>query len=100
MTARLVATAAIRKVQPITSSGCLQRSFQNVAEWLGDDKWRAAWGMRAMPEKVKADWTAFLDQHREWTLPDVIKKLENLQSEFERARALQATKRRGSRGRH
>jgi hypothetical protein len=64
-----------------------QRPFQNIAEWLGEegDKWRRICGMRAMPEKIKADWAAFLDQHREWTLPDVIKKLESLQSEFEKA---------------
>jgi hypothetical protein len=74
----------------------LQRPFRNVAEWLGDDKWRRCWGMRAMPEKFKADWSTFLDQHREWIQPDVIKKLESLQSEFEQARASQATKRRGS----
>jgi Protein of unknown function (DUF3102) len=62
----------------------LQRPFQNVAEWLGEegDKWRASCGMRAMPDRVKADWAAFLDQHRDWTLPDAIKKLESLQNEF------------------
>jgi hypothetical protein len=79
----------------------LQRPFQNVAEWLGEegDKWRQNY-MKPMPEKVKADWTAFLDQHREWTQPDVIEKLKSLESEFEQARASQATRRRGSKRAH
>jgi hypothetical protein len=72
----------------------LQRPFQNVTEWLGDegDKWRMAQGMKAVPEQVKTDWTTFLDQHREWTAPDVVKKLESLQTEFNQARAAQAMK--------
>ena len=28
-----------------------------------------------MPDKVKADWSAFLDQHRDWTLPERSKNL-------------------------
>jgi hypothetical protein len=63
----------------------LQRPFQNVAEWLGDegDGFRRCYGMRAMPEQVRTDWAAFLDQHRDdWTLPEAIKKLESLQSEW------------------
>jgi hypothetical protein len=77
----------------------LQRPFQNVTEWLGDegDKWRMVQGMKAVPEQVKADWATFLDQHHEWTVPDVVKKLESLQSEFEQARRSQPRKQRAKR---
>ena len=62
----------------------LQHQFQNVAEWLGPegDKWRGA-----SSEKFKTDWVAFLDQHRNWTLPDVVNTLRSLQSEFEAEKA-------------
>jgi hypothetical protein len=67
----------------------LQRPFQNVAEWLGEegDKWRRALGMRAMPDQLKTDWLAFLIQHRDWTLPEAVKKFESLQSEWEQGLA-------------
>lgn len=67
----------------------LQRPFQNVAEWLGEegDLYRSRCRMQVMPETFKAAWAIFLDQHRDWTLPDAIKKLEGLQSEFVAARA-------------
>jgi hypothetical protein len=67
----------------------LQRPFQNVAEWLGEegDKWRAVQRMPAMPESCKTDCAVFLDQHRGWTLPDVVNKLRSLQSEFEAEKA-------------
>jgi hypothetical protein len=77
----------------------LQRPFQNVAEWLGEegDKWRiGCCGMGATPDSVKRDWALFLDQHRDWKLPDAVKKLESLQGEFAQAKALR--KRRSARG--
>jgi ParB-like chromosome segregation protein Spo0J len=64
-------------------------TFRSVADWLGDegDRFRQRnWYPRPiMPEQVKADWAAFLDQHRDWTLPEAIKKLESLQSEWVQA---------------
>jgi hypothetical protein len=73
--------------------------FHSVADWLGEEgnKRRLGWGMKAMPEQFKTDWAAFLDQHREWTLPDVVKKLESLQSEFEQAVRSQPRKQRAKR---
>jgi len=78
----------------------LQRPFQNVAEWLGEegDKWRITCGMRATPDSEKRDWAVFLDQHRNWTVPEAIKKLESLQGEFEQATASRKPRRRGRRG--
>ena len=63
----------------------LQRPFQNVAELLSDegDKWRKNYGMRSPSEKFKANWAAFLAQHRDRTVPDVIKELEALQTRVE-----------------
>jgi hypothetical protein len=65
----------------------LQRPFQNVAEWLGEegDKFRRySLGSRPVSEQFKADWAAFLAQNRDRTLPDVIKELEDLQKRGER----------------
>ena len=31
----------------------LQRPFQSVSDWMGDDKWRKAQCMRPIPEAVK-----------------------------------------------
>ena len=43
--------------------------------------------MAAMPESYKTGWAAFLDQHRGWTLPDVVNKLQSLQGEFAETKA-------------
>lgn len=77
----------------------LQRPFQNVAEWLGPegDKFRQRCGMRAVSDSCKTSWAAFRDLHRDWTLPDAIKKLESLQSEFIAARARLKPQRQGRR---
>jgi hypothetical protein len=39
----------------------LQRPFQNVAEWLGEEgeKFRAQWRMRQISEAFKTDWLTF-----------------------------------------
>ncbi len=44
----------------------LQRPFQNVAEWLGDEgeKCRTRWGMRRMPEALKTEWSRFAAKRR------------------------------------
>jgi hypothetical protein len=75
--------------------------FQSVADWLGEegDRRRRGWGMREIPKRVKGDWVAFLEQHRDWTLPDVIKKLESLQNEFVQALASQKLRKRRGRAR-
>jgi hypothetical protein len=67
----------------------LQRPFQNVAEWLGEEgnKFCNSIGMKPMPETFKASWAAFLTAHRDWNLTDVRKEFEVLQQQFEQARA-------------
>jgi hypothetical protein len=39
----------------------LQRPFQNVAEWLGEEgeTFRAQWRMRQVPEALKTEWSSF-----------------------------------------
>jgi hypothetical protein len=68
----------------------LQRPFQNVAEWLGEegDKFRGRFhnGGSSMSAQFKADWAAFLDQHRGCTHADAEEKLKRLQREFEQTR--------------
>jgi DUF3102 family protein len=66
----------------------LQRPFQNVAEWLGEegDKFRRHNDMRAS-EQFKTGWAAFLDLNRDRQLADVIKEIEILQQRFEEDRS-------------
>jgi ParB-like chromosome segregation protein Spo0J len=67
----------------------LQRPFQNLSEWLGEEgeKFRKAHRMCAISEQFKIDCVAFLtEQQHVWTLPKIINKLETLQKEFEKAR--------------
>ena len=47
----------------------LQRPFQNVAEWLGEEgeKCRARWGMRQPSEAIKTKWSGFLAERRSLT---------------------------------
>ena len=62
----------------------LERPFQNVAEWLGDegDKFRRGWGQRKwVPHKTKDSWVTFLRRHRAWTLARVTKEVERLMRE-------------------
>lgn len=63
----------------------LERPFQNVGEWLGEegDKFRG----RKVPEQFKAGWAVFFDKHRHRELADVIKELETLQKQFEQTLA-------------
>ena len=44
----------------------LQRPFQSVAEWLGEEgeKFRVRWGMRQVPEPVKTDWSSWSAERR------------------------------------
>jgi hypothetical protein len=57
-----------------------QRPFQNVADWLGADKWRASpfVRMRPIPAATKAAWATFAAAHTEWTLDALLAELENL----------------------
>jgi hypothetical protein len=75
----------------------MQRPFQNVGEWIGPagEAYCRSYGMRTWSEQFKADWAAFFELHREWELPDVVKKLVTLQGEYERARAEGRFKRKG-----
>jgi hypothetical protein len=59
----------------------LQRPFQNVAEWMGEegDKWRKSQSMQQMPEECKAAWAVFHTEHRHKKLEDIVAELEALQ---------------------
>jgi hypothetical protein len=56
----------------------LQRPFQNVAEWLGEegDKFRARWRMRQFPEAYKAAWLEFAAERRELTVTEIKAEIE------------------------
>ncbi len=65
----------------------LQRPFQNVSEWLGEqgDKFRKRVGMGAITETFKAAWTAFLAERRNLKLADVFEELKALEQRVEQA---------------
>jgi hypothetical protein len=69
----------------------LQRPFQNVSEWLGEegDRFRRVNGYSpwAISSEFKVAWAAFCDEHREWSREQIEEKLKKLQSEFEKAHA-------------
>jgi hypothetical protein len=67
----------------------LQRPFQNVAEWLGDEgaKFRGSSSAVRISEDFKAGWSAFLDEHRDWSLEQAVAHLQSLQRKFEEERA-------------
>ena len=71
----------------------LQRPFQNVSEWLGDEgeKFRGnpfngGWSKR-FTEKFKTDWAAFRHARRHWTLKQANEEKTRLQKAFEQALA-------------
>jgi hypothetical protein len=67
----------------------LQRPFQNVAEWLGEEgeKFRRQWGMRSPSEQFLNDWAAFLANNRNREFADVAQELEALQRRCEQEAA-------------
>ncbi len=67
----------------------LQRPFQNVAEWLGEegDRFRKPYGGQGPSDQFKADWATFLNNNRQRELSDVVRELQNLQQQFQEARA-------------
>lgn len=67
----------------------LQRPFQNVAEWLGEegDKFRRQMGMPVVPDGFKVAWAKFFAGHSGWTGADIQAELETLQQRFKQARA-------------
>jgi ParB-like chromosome segregation protein Spo0J len=58
----------------------LQRPFQNVAEWLGEDgdKWRKRQGMRPIPPEVNQSWATFAAEHAGRPFTDITAELEKL----------------------
>jgi hypothetical protein len=76
----------------------LQRPFQNVAEWLGEegDKWRKSQQMHPVPEQFKSAWTVFLAEHRDSKFEDIERGIDALQRQFEddRSKGLLALARR------
>jgi hypothetical protein len=62
----------------------LQRPFQNVAEWLGDegDNFRALYRMRAVPADFKQRWFTFLAEHQHRAITNITAELEELERVF------------------
>jgi hypothetical protein len=62
----------------------LQRTFQNVAAWLGEegDRFRRRCGIRPVSENYKADWATFLSERRGYTLADAHHELQTLQQQY------------------
>ena len=60
----------------------LQRPFQNVAEYLGDEgvKFRARCGMRPFAVGLQADWSVFLAKHQSLTEAEIEAELEAAQN--------------------
>jgi hypothetical protein len=56
----------------------LQRPFQNVDEWLGDEgaKFRKGWRPRAVSPQIMERWRAFLDEHAGKSTADICAMLE------------------------
>jgi hypothetical protein len=52
-----------------------QRPFQTVAEWMGDDKWRAAQEMRSISAQLKEAWATFAAAHADQTLDALVAAL-------------------------
>jgi len=69
----------------------LQRPFQNVAEWLGEegDKWREScfFPAGAISDGFKSRWASFLAEHRHLTLEEIRKAADELKERFDRADA-------------
>jgi hypothetical protein len=67
----------------------LQKGFQNVAEWLGEEgeKWRRKCGIRPPSQEFKADWAAFLAKNRERALADVVSEFDALGERFDQEKA-------------
>jgi ParB-like chromosome segregation protein Spo0J len=59
----------------------LQRPFQNVAEWLGEEgeKFRRRNGIRPVPDAFRQRWRDFLAEQQERTLDDIIAELIELE---------------------
>jgi ParB-like chromosome segregation protein Spo0J len=62
----------------------LQRPFQNVAEWLGEegDKFRKVYQMFPASDVMEQAWHTFLAEQAARTIPDIIAELETLEREF------------------
>jgi hypothetical protein len=77
----------------------LQRPFQNVGEWLGEegDKWRARWGMHQIPEAIKTDWSMFLAERRSLTEADIEAEINAAEAAQNAAPVMPAPTRKGRR---
>ena len=58
----------------------LQRPFQNVAEWLGEEgeKCRKGWQMKPIPASTINACKAFMEQHATLSMPELEQRLEQL----------------------
>jgi ParB-like chromosome segregation protein Spo0J len=59
----------------------LRRPFQNVADWLDDDKWREQQRMATLKPELKNAWRAFADEQENRTKDDIVQELERVSEE-------------------
>jgi len=74
----------------------LQRPFQNVAEWLGEEgaKFRARCSMRPIPEACKTEWSTFLAERLSLSVTEINAQIEAAEAENAAANAAAPTRRR------
>jgi hypothetical protein len=69
----------------------MQRPFQNVAEWLGEegDKFRQRCCMHPVPQKHRDAWAAFLEANGSRTTEEIVAELNDLNSRQSKTAARQ-----------
>ena len=77
----------------------LQRPFQNVAEWLGEegDLCRARWGMRQIPEALKTDWSIFAAERGSLSEAEITAAIDAFEAAQNAAPVMPAPTRKGRR---
>lgn len=71
----------------------LQRPFQNVDEWLGPegDKFRANWGMPALPDRCRNAWTQFKIKYADKTQDEIWTEIESVRAHYTKLEAQRQT---------
>jgi hypothetical protein len=78
----------------------LQRPFQNVGEWLGEEgaKFRKCWRMGEPSSECLKAWPVFRAEHADKTLQELVLALETLQESIEQASARPPVRRKAKGG--
>jgi hypothetical protein len=66
----------------------LNKQFVTPDEWMGaeGEKWRRAWGMRAVTDGFKRAWAEFQQEHKDTPLPEAIAMAEEMETKREEQR--------------